>query len=159
MNKNKERSLFIKSLVDIFNKNGLTGLDFKDGELEVKLKKELPTTANVPVAFTAPAPAPQLELESPSVTQADPVVPSSDDTNHPGAVKSPTVGVVYLKTAPDKPDLISVGSTVSEGDTLFLLEVMKVFTPIKAHKSGTIKKILVENQSIVEYNEVLAIIE
>lgn len=157
MNDNKERAHFIKSLVDIFNKNSLTSLEFHDGDLSLKLDKKVEpvihTTAPVAHSVTTMPATPQ------AVAPAAPEPAPADDQNHEGAVKAPTVGVIYLKSSPDKPNFINVGSKVNVGDTLFLLEVMKVFTPIKAHKAGTIKSINVESQSVVEYNEVLAIIE
>jgi len=165
---NKERSNFIKNLVEIFNKNNLNSLEFKDGDLELKLKKNtdnvllnsqvmpqqhaVNVVPQVPQPTISPAPAPE-DLKT------NVVATTSDYSSHEGAVKSPTVGIVYLSSSPDKPAFVTKGASVKAGDTLFLLEVMKVFNPIKAHKDGVVKEILVKNGNVVEYNEVLAIIE
>ena len=77
----------------------------------------------------------------------------------PGCVKSPMVGVVYLSADPNSPDYVKVGSTVAEGDTVCLIEAMKTFNPVKAHKGGKVTKILVAGGDPVEYGEPLIIIE
>lgn len=160
---NKERNTFIKMLVEIFNKNSLSSLEFKDDKLELNLKKEL--GSNMVVVPTAQQPVyntiQQQPIANSSEVQKDAVatITSVDYSNHEGAVKAPTVGIIYLSSSPDKPHFITKGATVKEGDTIFLLEVMKVFNPIKAHKDGIVKEILVKDSHVVEYNEVLAIIE
>ena len=79
--------------------------------------------------------------------------------NHPGAVTSPMVGTVYMQPAPGAPAFISVGASISEGDTLLIVEAMKTMNQIPAPKSGTIKRILVEDGAAVEFGSPLAIIE
>ena len=100
--------------------------------------------ASVPVAaapVAAPAPAPV------------------DDAKHPGAVLSPMVGVAYLSPEPGSAPFVSLGQTVTVGQTLLLIEAMKTFNQIKAPKSGTVSSILVQHSSPVEYGEVLMILE
>ena len=82
-----------------------------------------------------------------------------DYSNHAGAVKSPMVGVVYLSADPNSPDYVKIGSSVAEGDTVCLIEAMKTFNPVKAHKGGKVSKILVASGDPVEYGEPLIIIE
>ncbi len=91
----------------------------------------------------------------PANTQA----PSATVQDHPGAVSSPMVGTVYLQSEPGTPPFVSKGKTVNEGDTLVIIEAMKVMNPIKAHKSGTVTQILVENAEPVEFGDVLMVIE
>ncbi len=78
---------------------------------------------------------------------------------HPGAVKSPMVGTVYLSPSPDEPPFAQAGDRVTAGQTLMLVEAMKTFNEIKAPKAGSLQTILVENGQPVEYDETLAIIE
>lgn len=152
----KERNSLIEWLIKLFKNSGLDELELKEGNLEIKLKKSnkvinipMQAPAEMPATHIAPLVAPVVETSS----------GSNDYSIHAGAVKAPTVGVVYFKPAPGKPDFVSEGSQVKSGDTLFLLEVMKVFTPIKAHTDGIVKKILIKSGDVVEYNEVLAVIE
>jgi len=85
--------------------------------------------------------------------------PAEDPASHPGAVTSPMVGTVYLQAEPDSPKFITVGAPVSEGDTLLIVEAMKTMNHIPAPKSGTIKRILVEDGGAVEFGTPLVIIE
>ena len=98
-----------------------------------------------PAAPAAPAPAAPVSEE--------------DYAKLPGAVKSPMVGVVYLSADPNTPNYVKVGDSVKEGDIVCLIEAMKTFNPVKAHKNGTVAKILVEGGDPVEYGEPLVIIE
>lgn len=85
--------------------------------------------------------------------------PDTVATSHPGAVKSPMVGTVYLQSEPGAPTFVSKGSNVNAGDTLLIIEAMKVMNPIKADKAGTVTQILVENGEPVEFGDVLMVIE
>ena len=104
-------------------------------------------------------------VETSTVAPADlgPVVQTStiasDLASHPGVVKSPMVGVAYSSSDPDTPAFIKVGDDVSEGQTLLLIEAMKVFNPILAPKSGRVVQILITSGSPVEYGEPLVIVE
>ena len=82
-----------------------------------------------------------------------------DPANHPGAVTSPMVGTVYMQAEPGAPPFISVGASISEGDTLLIVEAMKTMNQIPAPKSGIVKRILVEDGAAVEFGAPLAIIE
>jgi acetyl-CoA carboxylase biotin carboxyl carrier protein len=97
-------------------------------------------------AATLPAPAP-----------AAPAL--ADLSAHPGAVKAPMVGVMYLSPEPGAPAFVKIGDMVSEGQTLLLIEAMKTFNPVKATRAGKVAQILVENGAPVEYGEILVIIE
>jgi acetyl-CoA carboxylase biotin carboxyl carrier protein len=104
-----------------------------------------------PVAPAAPAAAP--------IASAPAVAAVANLDKHPGAVKSPMVGTAYLQPDPSAAKFITVGQTVKAGDTLLIIEAMKVMNPIKADKAGTVKEILVQDASPVEFGEVLVIIE
>ena len=83
----------------------------------------------------------------------------ADATTSGYALKSPMVGVVYLSSSPNSPSYVQVGDSVSVGDTVCLIEAMKTFNPVKAHKNGKVVKVLVETGDPVEYGEPLVIIE
>jgi len=96
--------------------------------------------AHAPAAATAPA-------------------AGGDPASHPGAVKAPMVGVAYLSPEPGAPPFAKVGDQVNEGQTLLLIEAMKTFNPVKAHRGGKLTQLLIDNGAPVEYGEPLAIIE
>jgi acetyl-CoA carboxylase biotin carboxyl carrier protein len=96
------------------------------------------------------------------VAQAAPLIASSVESemaNHPGAVMSPMVGVVYLAPEPGAPHFVTLGQSVAAGQTVLLIEAMKTFNQIRAPKAGTVDRILVANGTPVEYGEVLMILE
>jgi len=94
---------------------------------------------------------------APAAEAAPAAAAATDD--HAGAQKSPMVGTAYLAPDPDAANFVSVGDKVAEGDTLLIVEAMKVMNPIKAPKAGTVKEILVNDAQPVEYGEVLIVIE
>src|SRR5205085_1920251 len=102
-------------------------------------------------APAAPAPGPAA-APAPAAAEANPA-------NHPGVVKSPMVGTAYLTAEPGAAPFISVGARVKEGDTLVIIEAMKVMNPIPSPKSGVVKQILIQNAQPVEFEQPLAIIE
>jgi acetyl-CoA carboxylase biotin carboxyl carrier protein len=106
------------------------------------------------VHTVAAAPAPAAAPAMPLSAAAEPAVAAAD----PGALKSPMVGTVYLSSEPGSAPFVSVGSQVKEGDTLLIIEAMKVMNPIIADKAGTIKAVLVENAQPVEYDQPLVVI-
>ncbi len=103
--------------------------------------------------MAAPAAAPVVAA-APAAAPAE-VAPAA----HPGAVKSPMVGTVYLSGEPGAKAFVSVGSKVNEGDTLVIIEAMKVMNPITATRAGTVKQVLVQNAQPVEFDQPLVIIE
>lgn len=109
-----------------------------------------------PVIAAASAAAPAISAGAASAPAA--AAPAKADA-HPGAVKSPMVGTVYMQAAPGTPAFIEVGKRVNKGDTLLIVEAMKVMNPIKAPNSGTVTQILVGDASPVEFGEVLVVIE
>lgn len=158
---------FIKALAQLLNDNDLTELqvkrDYADNDsLNVRVSRAAP---NAVVAAQVAAPAPPAAppaaapaAAAPAPAAAAPETPE-DPANHPGAVASPMVGTVYMQPEPGAPEFISVGSTVSEGDTLLIVEAMKTMNHIPAPSSGTVKRILVEDGAAVEYGTPLVIIE
>ncbi|ESW60271.1 MAG: acetyl-CoA carboxylase [Rhodobacter sp. CACIA14H1] len=155
---------FIQALAELLNKNELTELSVKreygdDDSLEVRVIKQ----ANVvTVAAAAPAPvyhpAPAAAAAAPAAAAAAPAAPE-DPAQHPGAVTSPMVGTCYLAAEPGATPFVTVGATVTEGQTVLIIEAMKTMNHIPAPKAGTVKRILVEDGTPVEYGAPLMIIE
>lgn len=152
----------ISKLAEILDKTNLTELEYEDEGCRITLSRQLTGTA--PVAYTpAPVsvsaqPAPQLPAQQESAPTEMPAI-EADYSNSPNAVKSPMVGVVYLASDPNSPNYVNVGDTVAAGDTVCLIEAMKTFNPVKAHKGGRVSKILVESGDPVEYGAPLVVIE
>lgn len=141
----------IKQLAKILNDTGLSEIEYEAEGHRIRVSKgaiAAPMHA-APVAAPA-APAAEKVKEEPA--------PFSPE-KHPGAVKSPLVGTAYLAPQPGADPFVKEGDKVSSGDTLMIVEAMKVMNPIRATKSGTVKKIIVEDASPVEYDEPLIIIE
>jgi acetyl-CoA carboxylase biotin carboxyl carrier protein len=113
----------------------------------------------VMVPAPAPPPAPAVHATAPAGSAAK-AAPAADDlASNPGTLTSPMVGTAYLSPEPGKPAFAAVGTKVSEGQTVLIIEAMKTMNQIPAHKSGTIARILVEDSAPVEYGQPLAVIE
>jgi len=140
----------IRELAALLDETGLTEIEIGEGERRVRVARSPAPQTVVGAALAASAPPP---------LAAPPVEDVAVDSAHPGAVNSPMVGVVYLGPEPGAPQFVAVGDTVSEGQTLFIIEAMKTMNPIKAPRGGKIMRILVENALPVEYGEVLLILE
>jgi acetyl-CoA carboxylase biotin carboxyl carrier protein len=143
----------LAELAALLNKTGLSEIQLEEGDRKVRLARIL-APVTVPVAAPTVAPAP---VSAPAPSPA--VAPAADPAKHPGAVKSPMVGVAYLSAEPGTPPYVSVGQTVEAGATLLLIEAMKTFNQIKAPRAGTVKQILVASGSPVEFDEPLLILE
>lgn len=146
----------ISKLAEILDKSNLTELEYEDEGCRISLSKN--GGAAAPTFVPAPMPAAPAPLPAPAAVSA-PAGQAEDYSKSPNAVKSPMVGVVYLSADPNTPNYVKVGDSVKEGDIVCLIEAMKTFNPVKAHKNGTVAKILVEGGDPVEYGEPLVIIE
>ena len=144
----------VKALADIFDEAGLAELEYETADLSVRLSRVSGAAPVVPVAAVA-APAAAAVAAAPAAPAAD----SSDAASHAGAVTSPMVGTVYVAPEPNAPSFIEVGGTVKKGQTLFIVEAMKVMNPITAPADGTVKQIFVQNAQPIEFGEVLVVIE
>jgi len=150
---------FISALAELLNKNDLTELSVKreygeDDSLEVRVVKQA-------TVVTVAAPAPAMHYAAPAAAAPAPaaVAAPEDPAQHPGAVTSPMVGTVYLAAEPGATPFITIGAQVAEGQTVLIIEAMKTMNHIPAPKSGTVKRILVEDGHPVEYGAPLLIIE
>ncbi|AMY69247.1 acetyl-CoA carboxylase biotin carboxyl carrier protein [Frigidibacter mobilis] len=151
---------FIQALAELLNKNDLTELAVmreyaENDSLEVRVVKQAAVMA-APAPVYAAAPAAPAALAAPAAAAA---APAEDPARHPGAVASPMVGTVYLAAEPGATPFVAVGDAVKEGQTLLIVEAMKTMNHIPAPKSGTVKRILVEDGSAVEYGAPLMIVE
>ncbi|WP_170332588.1 acetyl-CoA carboxylase biotin carboxyl carrier protein [Ruegeria arenilitoris] len=153
---------FIKALAELLRENDLTELQVKreygeEDSLNVRVSRMSPAAA-APVQVAVPAAAPAAApVAAPAAAEAPAAL--EDPASHPGAVTSPMVGTVYMQPEPGAPAFISVGASVSEGDTLLIVEAMKTMNHIHAPKSGTIKRILVGDGDAVEFGTPLVIVE
>ena len=153
---------FIRALAELLNENDLTELQVKrdyaeDDSLNVRVSRKPPQQIMAPAAMQA---APAMMAAAPAAaTAAAPVAASADPASDPGAVASPMVGTVYTSPEPGAPAFIAVGKQVVEGDTLLIVEAMKTMNHIPAPRSGTIKRILVEDGAAVEFGTPLVILE
>ncbi|MGE3866179.1 MAG: acetyl-CoA carboxylase biotin carboxyl carrier protein [Hyphomonadaceae bacterium] len=143
----------VRELAAILRDTGLTEIEIERGDLRLRISRAGAVAAPAPVQayVTAPAPAPVAAAEAPT--------PAADLRNHPGAVASPMVGTAYLAAKPGEPTYVKIGDMVEEGATLLVVEAMKTFNPIPAHKAGRVAQILVSDQQPVEFGQLLAIIE
>jgi acetyl-CoA carboxylase biotin carboxyl carrier protein len=142
----------IRVLADILLDTGLTEIEIAEGDSRIRVVR---APATVQAAVAAP-------LAAMPATHAVPPPPTSEMTDfsqHPGAVKSPMVGVAYLSPEPGAPSFVTVGQPVAAGQTLLLIEAMKTFNQIKAPRAGTLSRVLVNPGVPVEYGEVLMVID
>lgn len=151
---------FISALAELLNKNELTEISVKreygeDDSLDVRVVKQ----ANIVMA--APAAAPQMQMApAPAMAAAAAPAPAQEDpAQHPGAVTSPMVGTIYLAAEPGATPFVAIGSSVSEGQTVVIIEAMKTMNHIPAPRAGTVRRILVGDGTSVEYGTPLLIIE
>jgi acetyl-CoA carboxylase biotin carboxyl carrier protein len=142
----------VKKLAEMLDENDLSEIEVEDNGRRIVVKRKL---AGTPAYATAP-PAPAAPAAPPP---AAPPKPEPSAENHPGVVKSPMVGTVFLAGEPGGAPFVTVGAAVNEGDTLLIIEAMKVMNPIAAPRSGTVRQVLVQDAQPVEYDQPLAIIE
>ena len=145
----------LKKLIDLVEESGISELELTEGEEKVRISRNLPQQQGVmhyaaQPYMQAPAPAPA------AATAAEPVTESVQIEGH--VVKSPMVGTFYRSSSPEAKPFMDVGSKVAVGDTLCIIEAMKLLNEIESDHSGVIKAILVENGQPVEYGEPLFII-
>ena len=148
----------VKALADILDEAGLAELEYETAELSVRLSRVTGALSPAPaVAAVAAQMAPA--AAAPAATAPAAGTPAEDMASHPGALTSPMVGTVYVAAEPDAPAFVAVGDTVKKGQTVLIVEAMKVMNPITAPTDGKITQIMVQNGQPVEFGEVLVVIE
>jgi len=142
----------VRRLARLLDETGLSEIEFAEGQKRIRVTRASAPAAAVHAAVAAaPAPAaPQAAQDA-----AAPAAPGK----HPGALTSPMVGTAYVSPEPGAPPFVRVGDAVKPGQTVMIVEAMKVMNPIKAQKAGTVTQVLVEDAQPVEFGEVLMVIE
>jgi acetyl-CoA carboxylase biotin carboxyl carrier protein len=138
----------IRELAGLLDETGLTEIELENGDRKLRV-------ARGTVAIHAAAP---VLASSPTSAHADNASESAD-APHPGAVNAPMVGTVFLAAEPGAPAFVKVGDSVAVGDTILIIEAMKVMNPIRAPHGGTVSRIFVENGGPVEYGQAMLVIE
>ncbi len=151
----------IKELIKLIDEYKLAEFKLEDGDLKLTIRsntynKEQTVIAQAPLmAAAAPTPA-----AAPAIAQtSSSTPPESADTDNLLEVKSPIVGTFYRSSAPDKPAFVKVGDVINEGDVVCIVEAMKLFNEIESEVSGKIVKVLLEDASPVEYDQVLFLVD
>ena len=149
----------IRAIAELLNEQNLAEIEIEREDLRVRVTRSYASTGvqqvMVPAAAPAAAPAPTAPAGSAAAAKAT----ADDLASNPNALTSPMVGTAYLSPEPGKPAFVSVGSKVTEGQTILIIEAMKTMNQIPAHKSGTVSRILVSDSSPVEYAQPLAVID
>ncbi|WP_333571091.1 acetyl-CoA carboxylase biotin carboxyl carrier protein [Sphingomonas sp.] len=144
----------VRQLAAVLDDTQLTEIEVEDGERRVRVARKV-TAAPATMQYAAPA-APMLAAPAAATAPAEIVAAPQPAAN---AVKSPMVGTAYLKPNPEAKTFVTVGQQVAAGDTLLIIEAMKVMNPIHAPSAGTVKAILVENGQPVEFDQPLVVVE
>jgi acetyl-CoA carboxylase biotin carboxyl carrier protein len=142
----------VRKLAQLLNENDLTEIEVQDGDQRIAVKRRV-VAAATPVTAAPAAAVPAAPAAA---------APAADETSaaaHPGTVKSPMVGTAYLAAEPGASPFVSAGSRVEIGDTLVIVEAMKVMNPIIAPRAGTVTQIFVQDSQPVEYDQPLLILE
>ncbi|HVI25827.1 MAG TPA: acetyl-CoA carboxylase biotin carboxyl carrier protein [Xanthomonadaceae bacterium] len=151
----------IKKLIDLLEESNLAEIEIKEGEESVRLARVTGAVVAAPqVAHAAPAaPAPAaMPMQSPVQAATGGAPKPASDLPDGEVVRAPMVGTFYAAPAPDKPPFVAVGQQVKAGDTLGIIEAMKMFNPIEAEVSGTVLKICAESGQPVEFDQPLFVI-
>lgn len=137
----------VRELADMLGETGLTEIEVEDGERKIRVARG---------AVAAPMAAPASVAAVPAAPAAAPIVAAGPD--HSDALKSPMVGTVYLAADPSTPNFIKPGDKIAVGDTLLIVEAMKVMNPIVSDRAGTVVEVLVDNAQPVEFDQPLVLI-
>ena len=152
----------IKKLIDLLEESNLAEIEIKEGEESVRLARTPRGTYMAAPTAHAPAPiahaAPATPMQSPTDASSGGLAKAATDLPDGHVVRSPMVGSFYASPSPDKPAFVKVGQAVKQGETLGIVEAMKMFNPIEAEVSGTVLKILAESGQPVEFDQPLFVI-
>lgn len=144
----------VRQLAAVLDETNLTEIEVEDADRKVRVAR---TVTAAPMAYSAPAPmAAPAPVAAPASMPSD---PASITPAHENAVKSPMVGTAYLSAEPGAKPFVAVGQSVKAGETLLIVEAMKVMNPIAAPHGGTVKAILVDNGQPVEFDQPLVVVE
>lgn len=146
---------FVRTMAKLLEESGLTEMEYSEGERRIRLSRAVPQApmGYAPAMYAPQAPAAAAPAAAPAPAVALP------PAQHPGAVKSPMVGTAYCAAEPGAAPFVKVGDSVKAGQTVLIIEAMKVMNPIKAPKGGTVTDFLVSDAQPVEFGQPLLIIE
>jgi acetyl-CoA carboxylase biotin carboxyl carrier protein len=147
----------VGQLAELLDTTRLTEIEVQDGDRRIRVARTISMTAAAPAVAMAAAPVAAAPAPAAAVAASAPALAAP--TDHPGLVKSPMVGTAYLAAEPGAAPFISVGKQVAAGETLLIVEAMKVMNPIVATKAGKVSQVLVENGQPVEFDQPLVIVE
>jgi len=143
----------IKKLIELVEESGINELEISEGEESVRISRGGQVVSAAPMMQAAPMAAPVAPAAAPVAADAAPAAISGH------VVRSPMVGTFYASASPEAPAFVEVGQHVNAGDTLCIVEAMKMMNQIEADKSGVIKEILANNEDAIEFDQPLFIIE
>ncbi|RST30279.1 acetyl-CoA carboxylase biotin carboxyl carrier protein [Sphingomonas ginkgonis] len=149
----------VRELAELLAANELSEIEVEDGSRKIRVRREIHvaaaplTYAAAPAPAAAPMPAAAPGAPAAPAASAEPALPSGEQ------VKSPMVGTAYLSASPGAAPFVSAGATVKQGETLLIVEAMKVMNPITAPRAGTVKQVLVSDGQPVEFDQALVVIE
>lgn len=142
----------IREIAEVLDETGLTEIEYEEGGKKLRVAKHAAVSHSV-----VPAPAPAMTpASSPASAQA--AIEVQDGPNPADVLSSPMVGTAYTSSEPGAPPFVASGASVSKGQTVMIVEAMKVMNPIKAHKDGVVQQVCVENNQPVEFGEALVVI-
>ncbi|HSM30322.1 MAG TPA: acetyl-CoA carboxylase biotin carboxyl carrier protein [Woeseiaceae bacterium] len=147
----------VKKLIELLDESGIAEIEIKEGEEAVRISRYPTGAAAAPAPAYAPAPPPQAPAAPAAAPQAEPAAAAPEEEGY--QVTAPMVGSFYSSSSPDAAPYVQVGDQVSEGDTLCIIEAMKMMNQIEADVSGVIKSIRVQNGEPVEYGQILFVID
>jgi acetyl-CoA carboxylase biotin carboxyl carrier protein len=150
----------IKKLIDLLEESNLAEIEIKEGEESVRLARSprggglaAPAMQAAPAQVNVPMP-----MQSPTESATGGGAKAADDLPDGHVLRAPMVGTFYTAPAPDKPPFVTVGQSVNAGDTLAIIEAMKMFNPIEADVSGTVLKVMAESGQPIEFDQPLFVI-
>jgi acetyl-CoA carboxylase biotin carboxyl carrier protein len=147
----------IRKLIELLQETGISEIEIKEGEESLRLSCF--HQGHAPVAMQHVAPIAHHHVEMPVVASNELVPASAEETASGHHICAPMVGTFYIASSPDSPPFVKVGQKVNAGDTICIIEAMKMFNEIEADRSGTIRAILIENGTPVEFGQLLFVIE
>ena len=153
----------IKKLIDLLEESNLAEIEIKEGEESVRLARTpkagyAAPAAPAPVAYAEPRPAAPMPMSSPTEASTGGTAKAGNALPDGHVVRAPMVGTFYASPSPDKPSFVSIGQAVKAGETLAIIEAMKMFNPIEADVSGTVLSILAESGQPIEFDQPLFVI-
>ncbi len=148
----------VKKLIELLDESGVAEIEIKEGEESVRISRYSQVSQAMMAAPTY-APAPPPVAPAPAAAVETPIAEAAGETIEGHAIKSPMVGTFYRAPSPGATPFVEVGQSINAGDTLCIIEAMKLLNQIEADKAGKVKAILVENGQPVEYDQPLFIID